>query len=249
MDETKHGQAIILNRSDYRESDSLVTVYTRDFGKLALVARGTKKNKSKLAGHLEPICLSDILIIKGRGFDYVGSALAKNSFLGIKDSLNKLYYAGQTIRWFSRLVKDAVPDERLFLLLSRWLEVLDNYEDEQFTKENGELYFTFFALKLLTELGYKPEMYECLNCREAIKPGINYFNLRNGGLVCAACLEKERLSQDLNPAEILTISDNCIKLMRFIMDNKLDVAKKLKLDKKVIKELSILTINFLNFHS
>jgi len=249
MDETRHSTAIILNRSAYRESDSLVTVYTRNFGKLTLVARGTKKIQSKLAGHLEPISLADILIIKGRGFDYVGSALMTNAYLALKDNLNKIYYAGRTVNWFSRLVKDGEPDERLFLLLSRWLEVLSGYPDEEFTKENGELFFAFFALKLMTELGYKPEMYECLNCRQKIKPGKNYFNLRNGGLVCGDCLEKERQTQGVEATELLTISDNCIKLMRFIMDNKLDIAKKLKLDKRVIKELSVLTVNFMNFHS
>ncbi len=249
MDETRHSQALILNRSAYRESDSLVIVYTKDYGKMSLVARGTKKIQSKLAGHLEPMSLADILIIKGRGFDYVGSALTRDAFLNLKDNLNKLYYAGQAIRWFNRLVKEDQPDERLFFLLGRWLEVLDNYPSEEFTKENGELFFIFFVLKLMGELGYKPEMYECLNCREKVSPGKNYFNLKNGGLVCGECLEKERLAQGINQAELLLISDNCLKLMRFIMDNKLDMAKKLKLDKRVIKELSVLTINFLNFHS
>jgi len=247
MDETKHSQAIILNRSDYRESDSLVTCYTRNFGKLSLVARGTKKIKSKLAGHLEPISLTDILIIKGKGFDYVGSALMADAYLGIKDNLNKIYYAGRVVGWFNRLVKEEQVDERLFLLLGRWLEVLDNYPTAEFTKENGELFFIFFALKLMTELGYKPEMYNCLVCQEKIKPGKNYFNLKNGGIICEKCLEKERQEQEIASNELLTISDNCIKLMRFIMDNRLDAAKKLKLDKKVIKELSVLTVNFLNF--
>jgi len=92
-------------------------------------------------------------------------------------------------------------------------------------------FFAFFGLKLMAELGYKPEMHECINCREKVAPGKNYFNLKNGGIVCASCLEKERQSQGISAAEILTVSDNCIKLMRFIMDNKLDTAKKLKLDK------------------
>ncbi|MFZ4631832.1 MAG: DNA repair protein RecO [Patescibacteria group bacterium] len=248
MDETRISSAIILNRSDYRESDSLVTVYTKEFGKLSLVARGTKKINSKLAGHLEPFSLVNILIIKGKGFDYIGSALGENAYLNLKDNLNKIYYSGRVISWFSRLVRDGERDERLFLLLKRWLEVTDKYFEDDFTKENGELFFIFFALKLMTELGYKPEMYECLNCRNLIEPGKNYFNLKNGGLVCGPCLERERKTQVFSAAEILTISDNCIKLMRFIMDNKLDMAKKLKLDKKVIKELSNLTTNFLNFH-
>ena len=249
MDETRHSQAIILNRSDYRESDSLVTCYTRNFGKLTLVARGTKKIKSKLAGHLEPISLVDILVIKGKGFDYVGSALMADAYLGIKDNLNKIYYAGRVVGWFNRLVKDGEKDERLFFLLGRWLEVLNNYPPDDFTKENGELFFIFFALKLLAELGYRPEMYNCLNCHEKIKPGKNYFNLKNGGIICENCLAKERLEQEISSSELLTISDNCIKLMRFIMDNQLDAAKKLRLDKRVIKELSVLTVNFLNFRS
>lgn len=249
MDETKNSQAIILNRSDYRESDSLITLYTKNFGKLTLVARGTKKINSKLAGHLEPISLVNILLIKGKGFDYIGSALCDNAYLNIKDNLNKIYYSGRVLSWFIRLVRDGESDESLFLLLNRWLEVTDAYQDGEFTKENGELFFIFFALKLMTELGYKPEIYECLSCRDKIVPGKNYFNFKNGGLICETCFNKERLVQDVLVAEILTISVNCIKLMRFIMNNNLDMAKKLKIDKKVIKELSTLTINFLNFHA
>jgi len=249
MDETRHSQAIVLNRSDYRESDSLITCYTRNFGKLTLVARGTKKIKSKLAGHLEPISLVDILVIKGKRFDYVGSALMADAYLGIKDNLNKIYYAGRGIGWFNKLVKDGEKDERLFFLLGRWLEVLNNYPSDDFTKESGELFFIFFALKLMAELGYQPEMYNCLNCHGKIKPGKNYFNLKNGGIICENCLAKERLEQEISSNELLTISDNCIKLMRFIIDNQLDSAKKLRLDKRVIKELSILTLNFLNFRS
>jgi len=249
MDETRHSQALILNRSAYRESDSLVIVYTKEFGKMSLVARGTKKIHSKLAGHLEPISLADILIIKGKGFDYVGSALTRDAYLNLKDNLNKIYYAGKAINWFIRFIKEDQPDERLFYLLGRWLEVLDNYSDNDFTKENGEIFFIFFALKLLSELGYKPEMYECLNCREKVIPGKNYFNLMNGGIVCAKCLEKERLEKGIELTQLQLISDNCLKLMRFIMDNKLDMAKRLRLDKRVIRELSSLTINFLNFHS
>jgi DNA repair protein RecO (recombination protein O) len=249
MDESQHSSAIILNRSDYRESDSLVTAFTRNFGKVVLVARGAKKLQSKLAGHLEPMSLVDILIIKGKGFDYVGSALGANAFLNLKDNLNKLYYGGLAFSWFNRLIKEGQSDERLFFLLLRWLEILDNYPPEDFTKENGELFFIFFALKLMTELGYQPEMYECLNCRKKIEPGKNYFNLKNGGIICEDCFLKDQKIQAINSAEILTISDNCIKLMRFIMDNRLDMAKKLKIDKKVIKELSVLTLSFLNFHS
>lgn len=252
MDETRNSTAIIINRSDYRENDSLLTVYTKDFGKLSLVARGAKKLSSKLSGHLEPLSLVDILIIKGKGFDYIGSALGRQAFLGIKDDLNKLYFAGSALRSFNILVRDNQPDERLFLLLQRFLEVIDNYPDNDFGRESGELLYVFFALKLLSELGYRPEMHECLSCRNKIKSGRNYFNLKNGGLVCENCFKEEFSiyeKQGIRPIEILTISDNCIKLMRFMTDNKLETASKLRLDKKFIKELSVLVNNFITFRS
>lgn len=252
MDETKNSQAIILNRSDYRESDSLITVYTKDYGKLSLIARGAKKLSSKLSGHLEPLSLVDILIIKGKGFDYIGSALGRQAFLGIKDDLNKLYFTGLAIRSFNLLVRDNEPDERLFFLLQRFLEVMDAYPEESLSRETGELLYVFFALKLLAELGYKPEMHDCLSCRGQIKSGKNYFNLKNGGLICEDCFKEEFAlyeKQGIRPAEVLTISDNCIRLMRFMTDNKLETASKLRLDKKFIKELSILVNNFISFRS
>lgn len=252
MDDSKTSLAIVLSRSDYRESDSLLVVYTRDFGKLTLVARGAKKLNSKLSGYLEPFSLVEILIIPGRGFDYIGSVSNREVFLSLRDNLNKLYYAGLALKNFNRLVRDNQKDERLFLLLQRFLESLDSYLEEKFSKESGELLYIFFALKLLAELGYRPELYECLSCRKKIKKGKNYFNLKNGGLICLDCFNKEYVIYKNNgpkPAEILTISDNCIKLMRFILDNRLDVAYKLKLEKKFIQELSRLVANFLNFYS
>lgn len=249
MDETKNTSAIVLNRQPYREADSLVIVYTLDFGKLTLIARGTKKLKSKLAGHLEPITLSDILVVKGKGFDYIGSALARDVYLDIKDNLNKLYFTGRALNLFSRLVKEDQPDERLFFLTERWLKIVADCPPASFNKDRGGLFFSFFALKLMTELGYRPEMRHCLHCQQPIKPGKNYFNLKNGGLICGQCFSKNSILPEYLSSELLTISDNCVKIIRFIIDNKFQVASKIKLDKKLMQELFILVNNFLNFHT
>lgn len=246
MDETKNTPALILNRQDYKENDSLVTVYTPYFGKLTLVARGTKKAGSKLAGHIEPLTLADFMIISGKGFDYVGSAITRESYLGIREDLNKLYYAGRALNLFSRLVKENQSDERLFFLLERWLALLQDFPD--FKRESGELTLAFFTIKLLAELGYKPEMHHCLECSKAIVPGKNHFNLASGGLVCEECFEKGRLSGSAPRTELLTITDNCIKLMRFMADNRFKAAEKLKIDNKILKEINSLLDKFMTFH-
>ncbi len=243
MEETRNTIALVLNRQSYRENDSLVVVYTEKFGKLSLIARGTKKLQSKLAGHLEPINLIDLMIINGRQRDYVGSALTRKAFLNIKGDLNKIYYAGQIITRFKRLIKENQVDQELFFLLNNWLEGLDNYQ-ATFSKETGELFLSSFSLRLLSILGYRPEMYYCLDCRQKIKPGHNYFDLQNGGVICEACF-----GQKASKAELVSLSNDCLKLIRFIMTNEANRAGKLRLAKKLVKELTNLTTNFINFNN
>ena len=143
MEDTNNTKAIILKRQSYRENDSSVVVYTPDFGKMTLIARGTKKITSKLIGHLEPISLSDIMIVKGKGRHYIGGAICQDAFLNIKDDLNKLYYAGQGIRVFNRLVRDGQGDPDLFNLLKNWLELLDTAAE--LSKEKGALFLSFYC--------------------------------------------------------------------------------------------------------
>lgn len=255
MEETRNTAAFILNRQPYRESDSLVTVYTADAGKLFLLARGTKKLKSKLAGHLEPLTLADIMIIRGKSRDYIGSAITRETYPGVREDLNKLYYAGQALSLFNRLVKENQADERLFFLLGRWLETLNEFsveaKDESnhysgFRKQDGELLLSFFILRLAAELGYKPEISKCLSCGKNILPGQNFFSLMEGGIICGACFADIR-KKGISENEFLTISDNCVKIVRFIMDNGLKMTGKLKIERKLAKELYNLTTRFLDF--
>lgn len=245
MEESKKTFALVLNRQPYREYDSLVTVYTPDLGKLNLVARGTQKLQSKLAGHIEPLTLADIMIIPGRGFDYIGSAVSREIYADLRQDLNKLYYAGQVIKLFSNLVKEGEAEARLFFLLADWLEVLNNFSD--FNKEKGEWLLAFFTWQFLAALGYKPEMYKCLISGEEIKPGQSYFNLAKGGLVCQKCFEEQRISPDFVSVELLPISDNCVKIIRFILVGKFSQAEKVKIDKRLLRELSMLADGFVKY--
>jgi DNA repair protein RecO (recombination protein O) len=246
MEVSKRTLALVLNRQDYREYDSLVSFYTQGYGKLTLMARGTKKLKSKLAGHLEPLSLVDLMIIPGKGRDYAGSAVVQEAFANLKADLNCLYYAGLGLRWFNKLVGENEADEESFLLLLNFLYILDAHGQEELNKELGELFFSFFIFKFMAAMGYRPATSDCLSCGRKITPGKNYFNLKNGGLICADCFSTRVPGED---NELLTISDNCVKLLRFMLDNNLDLSQKLKVDKKLIKEMAVLTRGFLNFRT
>lgn len=243
MAESQNSEALILRRNDWRESDSRVVLYTKKFGKLSLVARGAKKFKSKIAGHIEPISLVSIMILKGKVFNYLGSAITQKAYLNIKNDLNALYFVGAALALFDAQVKEEAPDEELYDFLITWLKTVDERFTPNLDKNEGELLYDYFAVKLLTISGYKPELYHCLDCHKEIKPGSNCFNLRLGGLICPSCLEANKLKY--LPNELVLISDDCIKLLRIFSENK--EYQNIKASPTIIKELSRLVKALVDF--
>lgn len=213
MDSTFPTTAIILNRYDWREADRLVSVYTKEYGRLTLLSRGARKLNSKLAAHLEPINLSRLLVVKGKGFDYVGAALIEEPFLGIKQDLNKLYFAGQALFHFNSLVREGAADPVLFSWLEKWLYNLDIAEGEkEMNKDDGRFRLALFLWRLFELLGHGPQLNLCVACGQPISPGKNYFDFARGGLICPSCRSKK--SDFVSGNDVLPISDNCIKLLR-----------------------------------
>ncbi|MFH1822240.1 MAG: DNA repair protein RecO [Patescibacteria group bacterium] len=176
------------------------------------------------------------MIIKGRQYDYIGNAVSLESYYNIKNDFNKLLSAGQAIRIFNQLIKENLADEKIFLLLIDFLNII-NYS--QPPKVNYNLMSSYFNLKLLACLGYQPELYYCLNCKKKVEPQGNLFDFIRGGLICKRCIKLK---------DGLTISENCIKVLRFVLANNLVHLKNLKIDKKSEKEICEVNSSFLNYN-
>lgn len=234
MEDTYNIKAIILNRKSFSECDSRVIVYARENGKLELTARGAKKIKSKLAGHLEPFNLVDIMVVRGRRHDYVGAAVSEKCYSNIKNDLAKLAAAGRAVKIIDKLIKPGVADEKVFELLKDYLEALDT------VKTDFEIFAAFFILKLLADLGHQPELSRCLSCGSKIQPGRNRFDLARGGLVCGWCAK----SGDANQ---LAVSDDGIKLLRLALKYDFKRLAKVKINKKLGGEVEKIINSFFKY--
>ena len=87
-------QGIILARVNYQEADRIITVLSRDDGKLRLMVKGARKSKSKLAGGVELLSISELGVIKGKGdiSTLVSSRLIKH-FGHIVADIDRTLYA------------------------------------------------------------------------------------------------------------------------------------------------------------
>ncbi|MEK7167126.1 MAG: DNA repair protein RecO [Patescibacteria group bacterium] len=226
---------IILKRENFRENDRLITIYTRNYGKIETIAHGTRKIKSKLAGHLEPFTLVDLIIVKGKNFDKIIGSKTINSFCNLKFDLIKIKQGAQVLKTIDAMTKVHLKDEKIFKLLRKTLEIIEE-------KNNGEINLWpdvyFFILRLLSILGYKPELYQCLRCKIKVKPNGNVFSLKFGGLLCQKC--------KIIDSDNLNISTNAIKIFRLILEKK--EFKKIKINFNLFQEIKKIIDLFLKYH-
>ncbi|MFH1233049.1 MAG: DNA repair protein RecO [Patescibacteria group bacterium] len=251
MDETYRVKTAILYRRSFGENNTIVTVYTAEKGKMELIARGAKKIKSKLSAHLEPISLAEVMVVRGRHYDYIGSAISENCYFNLKNNLAKIKAAGEIIRVLNLIVKAGDSDKGIFaLLISYWdfLNSADNENPPAPLCQGGEkefdydLFVQLFIFKLLIKLGHQPELYHCVICRNKILPTNNKFDLAKGGVVCAKCLPQAEKKYQL------TISENSIKMLRLADKSGFKQLAKISVNNSIKKEIINIISSFLNYY-
>src|SRR5438445_6431279 len=112
---------------DLGEADRIVTLYTRDVGKVRAVAKGVRRAVSRAAGHLEPFTLSDVMFAVGRELDVVSQADTLESFRGIREDLvltTHAYYLAEVV---DLLTEDRMENRAVFYgLLDSLRDLSDN---------------------------------------------------------------------------------------------------------------------------
>lgn len=219
MSITFNTRAIILRRENWSEVDKRVIFYSRDFGKIEALAKGAAKITSKLAGHLEPLREVDLMLAKGRSIDKVGQAVTITNYLKEARSFESYWYGGKASRLVELLTRPGQKDPALFEFLRRFLRIVKN---DPPASRWGALWGAF-CLKLLSILGYRPELEHCGRCRQDLPPAVNFFSPAENCLFCQSCFAPSRGQAALPvPADIL-------KLLRFSLTQPLEEMMRLKI--------------------
>src|SRR5918996_5757274 len=117
-------QAIVLRQRKLGEADKIVTLYCSHYGKVDAVAKGVRRTKSRLAGHLEPLTLGSYLIAEGRDLDIVTQAETVDAFPGLRDNLERLSRGLYCAELVDRLTPERSEGNPVFRLLQDTLSML-----------------------------------------------------------------------------------------------------------------------------
>ncbi len=234
MDETYGLKAITLFCQPFREYDSKITLFSREKGKQELVARGTKRLKSKLAGHLEPFNMVEVMAIKGRTCDYIGAAISVSCHNNIKSDLLKIKAASRAVKAFNQATKLEAPDQALYYLLKNFLTITNQ---DKIDTDKIDFLTDLFLYKFICLSGCQPELSICLACGKRIEPKENFIDIPNGGLICGDCGRGG-----------LTISCDCLKIFRLALLVDFDQLVKIKTEKKLRQDVKQLVCSFFEYH-
>lgn len=171
----QHTKGVVLTRTNYGEADRIITFLTRDSGKLRLLAKGVRKEKSKLAGGIELFSISDIGFVLGRGDigTLVSARLVKhyNNFLGDLTKVDLAYGALGLIHKFT--TDDVTPE--YFALVQQLLIALDE------PRLSTEAIIVWWSVQLSNVSGHALNLEMTTNGISFTQDGKYIFDTERGG--------------------------------------------------------------------
>jgi DNA repair protein RecO (recombination protein O) len=223
-------EAIITKKIKLGEADRILTLFTLDHGKIEAVAKGVRRPKSKMAGHLELLTHSQIRLARGRNLDTIIGSQTINSFMDLKNDSFASY--GFMLGANNQFMELYIENQALFRLL---LETLQRLSEAQ----NTDLILRYFELHLLELVGYRPQLQECVSCRLELKPVVNVFCSSSGGILCPDCKYE-------HPAAF-PLSVDALKVLRLFQRSPFEVVTRLKISPELSQELKSALANYIRY--
>ena len=173
--------AVVLRHSDYGEADRVLTLYTRQLGKTRAVAKGARKIASRKAGHIEPFTHVKLQLAKGRDMLILTQADTVNAYQPLREDLILTSHASYVLELLDRFTyQDETENSAIFRLLTDTLSRLA-------LKADPWIALRYYEMRLLDHLGFRPQLFECTNCRREILPEDQFFSFSAGGVICPRC--------------------------------------------------------------
>ena len=183
-DRSIRAEGIILRHSDFGETDRLLTIYTRELGKVKVIAKGVRKARSRKAGHVEPFTRTQLQLARGRDLFILTQAEASDTFHALREDLILLSYASYMIELLDQSTYDDEENRPVYRLLAQTLQRLNRGDHPQ-------LLTRYYELRLLDYIGFRPHLFACAKCEDEIQAQDQFFHASLGGVLCPKCGGRE----------------------------------------------------------
>ena len=222
-------EGIVVSEVDYKESSKIINIFSPTEGVVGILARGTKKVKSKLSGVTSKLTYGYFHVnYKDNGLSTLIEVDVIDSFKKIRQNIDLISYASYLVELSSMAYRHDGDMNIYNLLIASLKKIDEGYDCEVITN--------ILELKLLEYLGIKPVIDCCVNCGN--KDDIVTISSYKGGYLCKNCSSNEMI-----------VSIKTIKLLRMFYYVDINKISKLDISDMIKKELNLFIDDYYDRYS
>lgn len=174
-------EGIILQTTDFGDANRIITIYTKEFGKIDLNAYGCRRSKNSLSGILQIFNHIEAEIHQTSQIFSIRDAEIIYHCKNLTSEIERLAYAAIFFEIVNKFTLPKFPDEKIFKLLKKSLPIFD--------ERNPKISALISSLQFMQFSGFQLNFFECVHCGEKIKNDAA-ISLIDGGAICMNCVEK-----------------------------------------------------------
>lgn len=185
-------RGIVLRYATYRETSRILTLFSRDVGRITVSAKGCMRPKSRERAATELFTLGEYTLSERAGRYYLNAASIEDAFYNLRLDLDRLACASYFADLIRCVLNDADPQAELFDLLAASLNALCD------AKLHSDVVRVVFEAKVMDALGMRPELDACASCGGPLSDKL-WLSAEAGGIVCETCRSSQPDSKTLLP--------------------------------------------------
>ena len=216
-------EGIIVNTKNYKDTSKIIDIFTYEYGKIGVIAKGCKSIKSNLRSVTDKLTYAKFTIYyKKDKLSILSEANVINNFSNMKKNIEKISYASFLLDLTNQVYKQSDDKEIYNILVSSLIKINEDF--------NPLIITNIVELKYLNYLGIAPTLDGCSICGNK---SVVTLSIDKGGYLCSKCHTNEPL-----------FSDKAIKLVRMYTLVDINKISKLDLNKDVVNEVNNFIDNY-----
>lgn len=232
-------KGIIIAEHNVGDFDKMLTILTPNLGKIECLAKGSRKPKSLLLAGSQLLCFGEYVLYKGSDNYSMNSCEIVELFYKIRIDLDKLKYAA----YITKIINDVTTEnQNNYRILQLYLNTLYVIAE---TDKDLNLITSIFRIRLMSIIGYRPQIEECSICKT--KEKLEYFSIRESGFKCNLCAKQDggaiEISETTKDAIRYIVLADAKKIYSFTIPEstgkELEIISKLYLTENLEKEYKI----------
>lgn len=227
-------EALVLKTIHFQETSSIVKLFTKEQGKISVIAKGARRLKSALRGYLEPLNYIEAIYYYKitRDIQTLSKVDLLQSFFSNTLDIECNIYGTAVLEVIDKVVRDHQHDDEIFYLAIQILKSMDLHADQ------CRILFAEFLLALADILGYKLDPSVCSQCKTRLTTAI--YNPGSGRLVCKDCGRYTSSTHKLSEHEMQCLND----LHRRNLDTEINISA----EPSAANRITQLLIKYLSYH-